>query len=185
VTRVILLAVVVAEILDLVTWMAMPRAAEINPLAQGLHSSSAWLLKSALVLLVFALDEVVRIAPPPRAPTSPSSPTAPRLVRHEAPDIPRGTHTLRGIASWVRASLGPRYLAARMPKGTALRVCGPIGCTSGTVNDYGPRKSVFPGRIVDLSRARFAAVCGDPERLGTCPVRVSRLAPLQLPATDR
>jgi hypothetical protein len=68
VTRVILLAVVVAEILDLVTWMAMPRAAEVNPLAQGLHSSSAWLLKSALVLLVFVLDEVVRIAPPPKYP---------------------------------------------------------------------------------------------------------------------
>jgi hypothetical protein len=66
VTPILVVAVVVAQVLDVVTWMAMPRAAEVNPLAQGLHSSSAWLLKTALVGLVFALDEVVRIAPPPK-----------------------------------------------------------------------------------------------------------------------
>jgi hypothetical protein len=65
-TPVLVVAVVVAQVLDVVTWMAMPRAAEVNPLAQGLHSSSAWLLKTALVGLVFAVDEVVRIAPPPK-----------------------------------------------------------------------------------------------------------------------
>jgi hypothetical protein len=67
-TPVLVVAVVVAQVLDVVTWMAMPRAAEVNPLAQGLHSSSAWLLKTALVGLVFVLDEVVRIAPPPKYP---------------------------------------------------------------------------------------------------------------------
>jgi hypothetical protein len=37
---------------------------------------------------------------------------------------------LRGRASWVRASLGDRYLAARVPRGTILRVCGPLGCVT-------------------------------------------------------
>jgi hypothetical protein len=42
----------------------------------------------------------------------------------------------------------------------------------GVVTDYGPSKRLHPDRIVDLSRARFAKVCGDPETLGTCAVRV-------------
>ena len=82
---------------------------------------------------------------------------------------------LRGRASWVAAWYGASYLAARLPRGTVLRVCGPRGCFVGTVNDYGPSRRIFPNRIVDLSRARFARVCGHPETLGTCPVRVSVL----------
>jgi hypothetical protein len=187
VTRVILLAVVVAEILDLVTWMAMPRAAEVNPLAQGLHSSSAWLLKSALVLLVFVLDEVVRIAPPPKYPVvavvgrqaaelvvvlaiaagcigagsnlavityvaaaetprsapepapiaseatgieqghlEPAVPAripAPRLVRHEAPDVPRGTASWYATSGLVAAA-GPelRRALGRHWRGRVVRV---------------------------------------------------------------
>lgn len=39
-TRVLLVAVVAAQLLDVATWMAMPRAAEVNPLAQGLHSTT-------------------------------------------------------------------------------------------------------------------------------------------------
>jgi hypothetical protein len=79
---------------------------------------------------------------------------------------------LRGFASWVRPSLGPAYLAARMPKGTVLRVCGALGCATRTVTDYGPSKRLHPDRIVDLSRFDFARVCGHPETLGTCRVRV-------------
>lgn len=82
---------------------------------------------------------------------------------------------LHGKASWVRASLGSAYLAARMPKGTILRVCGPLACTVGAVSDRGPRRDIFPDRIVDLSRARFARVCGNPELLGTCDVTVTVL----------
>lgn len=80
--------------------------------------------------------------------------------------------TLRGRASWVRASLGGAYLAARLPKGTRLRVCGPRGCIVGTVNDYGPSRRIVPHRVVDLSRAYFRRVCGDPAK-GTCRVRVA------------
>ena len=97
---------------------------------------------------------------------------------------PNPSPVLRGRASWVRASLGSRYLAARMPKGTVLRICGPLACTTGVVMDYGPSKRLHPDRIVDLSRVRFARVCGDPILLGTCRVRVRILERLVPPATD-
>lgn len=96
---------------------------------------------------------------------------------------PSGT-TLTGRASWVRSSLGPRYLAARMPRGTVLTICGQLDCVTRTVTDYGPSRRKHPGRIVDLSRADFATVCGDPERLGTCPVRVTVHGRLVPPETD-
>jgi hypothetical protein len=95
-----------------------------------------------------------------------------------------GTPVIHGLASWVSASLGARYLAARVPRGTLLQVCGPLACMTRTVTDYGPSKRVFPGRVVDLSRADFVTVCGDPERLGVCPVDVQRVS-LSLPRTDR
>lgn len=105
---------------------------------------------------------------------------APRRV---VPDrISSGT-TLRGRASWVRASLGARYMAARLPRGTILRVCGPLACFTGVVTDYGPSKRKHPDRIVDLSRARFSLVCGDPVTLGTCPVQVW-VVDVRAPETD-
>jgi hypothetical protein len=60
VTRVLVAAVVVAQLLDLATWMAMPRAAEVNPIAIGLHTQSAWLAKGALVLLVLGIQPALR-----------------------------------------------------------------------------------------------------------------------------
>mgnify|MGYP001301455855 CR=1 FL=1 len=104
----------------------------------------------------------------------------------EVPDRnPSGTtSTLRGRASWVRASLGPRYLAARMPRGTVLTICGQLDCVTRTVTDYGPSKRKHPGRIVDMSRADFATICGDPERLGTCAVRVTVHGRIVPPETD-
>ncbi|HEY3544862.1 MAG TPA: hypothetical protein VGK17_02080 [Propionicimonas sp.] len=123
-----------------------------------------------LVLLVLAC-----LLPAPR-PAPAAIPTAEYAVVPERPssgNLPERTEApLTGRASWVRASLGPRYMAARMPRGTRLRVCGPLACFVGVVTDYGPSKRLHPDRIVDLSRARFAKVCGDPERLGTCAVRV-------------
>jgi hypothetical protein len=60
VTRVLAAAVVVAQLLDLATWMAMPRAAEVNAVARGLHSTDAWLLKSLVVVLVVCLQPALR-----------------------------------------------------------------------------------------------------------------------------
>ncbi len=78
---------------------------------------------------------------------------------------------LRGRASWVDPVYGARYLAARMHRGTRLRVCGARGCITGRVNDYGPSRRIYPERIVDLSKSRFREVCGWPG-MGTCRVRV-------------
>jgi hypothetical protein len=55
-TRVLLAAVVVAQVLDLATWSVMPRAAEINPIARGLHSETAWLLKGLAVFAAIAIQ---------------------------------------------------------------------------------------------------------------------------------
>lgn len=96
---------------------------------------------------------------------------------------PNPSPVLRGRASWVRASLGSRYLAARLPKGTVLRICGALGCVTGVVMDYGPSKRLHPDRIVDLSRVDFARICGDPILLGTCRVRV-RVVNVVPPETD-
>ena len=71
-----------------------------------------------------------------------------------------------------------------MPKGTGLRICGALGCVTRIVVDYGPSKRLHPRRIVDLSRADFARICGHPETLGTCPVRVTVLGRIAPPETD-
>jgi hypothetical protein len=111
-----------------------------------------------------ATDPVPTVAPTPK----PKPTKRPRATT-------RTTDGRRGVASWVAASYGADYLAARLPRGTRLRICGPVGCVTGTVNDYGPSKRIHPDRIVDLSRHDFSRVCGHPETLGVCRVRVERL----------
>ena len=114
---------------------------------------------------------------------APSHSTWTRPARTEALTAvqPPSAHTPRspqpaqgqrsGVASWVRASLGAGYLAARLPRGTRLRVCGPLACITRTVNDYGPSVKAFPERIVDLSARDFTRVCG-PLSMGVCRVTV-------------
>lgn len=106
---------------------------------------------------------------------TPSLPAVPSVGPSPAATArPRPPGRIHGVASWVRASLGDHYLAARLPKGTVLRICGSLACVTRTVNDWGPDVRVFPERIVDLSRADFRRVCGDPILLGLCRVTVSR-----------
>ena len=95
-------------------------------------------------------------------------------------------HELRGKASWVRASLGSRYLALREPRGTVATVCGAGGCVTRVVTDFGPSKRVHPDRVADLSAADFVKVCGEPLSVGTCPVTVTLDAEpnVPLPQTD-
>jgi hypothetical protein len=74
----------------------------------------------------------------------------------------------------VRASTGwkqPRYVlrgeasfydngttAMRIPRGTVIVICGDGGCIERTVTDYGPSKA--GGRIIDMDRPDFFAICG-------------------------
>lgn len=91
---------------------------------------------------------------------------------------------LRGTASWVRASLGSRYLAMRIPKGTQVLVCGKQSCVVRVVNDYGPSKRKHPERIADLSAHDFRVICG-PLSMGVCDVTATVLGQIAPPETDR
>ncbi len=76
-----------------------------------------------------------------------------------------GRYTLTGIATFYDNGT----TAMRLPRGTVIRVCGPSGCLVRTVNDYGP---FGKGRIIDLQRADFFAICGCPSWSGTTSVTV-------------
>jgi hypothetical protein len=71
---------------------------------------------------------------------------------------------ISGIASW--GDFGG-HVVTRLPRGTSIFVAGPQGGWTGTSWGYGPAKST--GRIVDLDRQVFAAICGSPSK-GLCRV---------------
>ncbi len=106
----------------------------------------------------------------PAAPASPSTSRPELLTGAPAPTSePLKLVTQSGIAS----TYGPGYdglTAARAPRGTVLQICGPGGCATRTVNDYGPDPDVFPERIVDLDVATFELVCAASWRMGLCNV---------------
>lgn len=59
-TRVLVLAVVLAQLADALTWLAMPAWAEANPLVADMHTDTALLVKGALVVAVLALQLPLR-----------------------------------------------------------------------------------------------------------------------------
>lgn len=63
-------------------------------------------------------------------------------------------YVLRGYATFYDNGT----TAMRLPRGTIIRVCGAVGCLERIVNDYGPRP--VHGRIIDLYRPDFFAICG-------------------------
>ena len=104
----------------------------------------------------------------PRSGGASPSPTA--TVRETSPQPTPGPAratvpvSVSGIASWGDGWTG---VVTRFPRGTPIRVCGPLGCWSGRSVGYGP--AVWTGRIADLSRAVFSEICGDPA-MGLCRV---------------
>ena len=60
--------------------------------------------------------------------------------------------------------------AMRLPRGTVIVICGQAGCIERVVSDYGPVKST--GRIIDMYRPDFFAICGCPWYSGTTWVTV-------------
>lgn len=60
--------------------------------------------------------------------------------------------------------------AMRLPRGTVVVICGAGGCIERTVNDYGPSKA--GGRVVDLYRPDFFAICGCGWWAGTTEVTI-------------
>ncbi len=73
--------------------------------------------------------------------------------------------TVTGTATFYDAGT----TAMRLPAGTVIRVCGAGGCLERTVEDYGPFGS---GRVIDLYRPDFFAICGCPSTSGTAKVTV-------------
>jgi hypothetical protein len=63
--------------------------------------------------------------------------------------------------------------AMRLPRGTTVIICGAGGCVERVINDYGPAANAGLGRIVDLYRPDFFAVCGCPSWSGVTEVTVS------------
>lgn len=57
-----------------------------------------------------------------------------------------------------------------VPRGTTIVICGAGGCIERVVSDYGPVKST--GRIIDMYRPDFFAICGCPWYSGTTTVTV-------------
>ncbi len=88
------------------------------------------------------------------APADPSTrPAVTQPTASAGRDWKPGRYKLTGWASFYDNGT----TAMRLPRGTIARICGPGGCILRIVTDYGPQK---PGRIVDMYRPDFFAICG-------------------------
>ena len=91
----------------------------------------------------------------------------------DQPGAPAGTvwkppkYTISGYATFYDNGT----TAMRLPRGTIVRICGNGGCLERVINDYGPYN--VKGRIVDLYRPDFFAICGCAWFAGTTYVTVS------------
>jgi hypothetical protein len=75
--------------------------------------------------------------------------------------------SLSGYASFY--DFGTTAMEA-VPRGTTIVICGAAGCIQRVVNDYGPSKST--GRVIDMYRPDFFAICGCGSWSGTTWVTV-------------
>lgn len=104
------------------------------------------------------------------APTPVLSPEpTPRPTTKPKPQTTSGPSVvLRGEASWGYGFKG--NVVTRYPRGTHIRVCGPIGCT-GLVHSWGYGPAKYTGRIADLDVNVFEDVCG-PRGVGVCDIKL-------------
>jgi len=84
-----------------------------------------------------------------------------------SPKVTTGpSRVITGEASWGYGFKG--HVVTRYPRGTVIRVCGPIGCT-GKVRSWGYGPAKRTGRIADLDVNVFEDVCG-PRGRGVCDI---------------
>jgi hypothetical protein len=76
-----------------------------------------------------------------------------RVIRGAASFYDNGTTAMRDV-----------------PRGTTIVICGNGGCIERVVNDYGPAKRT--GRIIDMDRPDFFAICGCSSISGTTTVTI-------------
>jgi hypothetical protein len=77
-------------------------------------------------------------------------------------------YSLSGIASFY--DYGTTAMRD-VPRGTTIVICGAAGCIERIVNDYGP--SAAGGRLIDMYRPDFFAICGCGWWSGTTQVTVN------------
>ncbi len=75
-------------------------------------------------------------------------------------------YSVSGIASFYDNGT----TAMRLPRGTVVVICGAAGCLERVINDYGP--SASGGRLIDMYRPDFFAICGCPSWEGLTQVTV-------------
>ena len=160
----ILAAIVVAFIIGLIAGATLTRGAEASRPAPVTGFVPFPSLAATPVPSAVATVGPVALPIPPRPPI-----VSQHAVARTRPAATPAAHAaLRGVASWGDGWTG---VVTRLPRGTAIRVCGPLGCWSGRSVGYGP--AARTGRVADLSRAVFARICGSPS-MGLCPVTVTR-----------
>ncbi len=96
------------------------------------------------------------------------APSRPRVTQpgaHGGFDWKPPRYSITGIATFYDNGT----TAMRLPRGTIIRVCGANGCLERVVDDYGP---LGQGRIIDLYRPDFFAICGCASWAGTTQVTV-------------
>lgn len=104
-------------------------------------------------------DRVRALAVPTGRPSTPQPRSASGF------DWKPARYTITGIATFYDHGT----TAMRLPRGTVIRICGAGGCIERVVSDYGP---FGRGRVVDLHRPDFFAICGCASWAGTTPVTV-------------
>ena len=129
-----------------------------GPFALDLAASSAGTLDLAATFAEAGPDApvVVGLRPAPALP----SPNATWTWK------PAGA-TISGAASFYDSGTTAMRDVAR---GTAIVICGRGGCIERVVTDYGPAKST--GRVIDMYRPDFFAICGCGWWSGTTTVTV-------------
>jgi hypothetical protein len=99
----------------------------------------------------------------------PSRPTVFVPAAHGGSALKPPRYTMTGKATFYDNGT----TAMRLPRGTTVIICGAGGCLERVINDYGPAANAGLGRIVDLYRPDFFAVCGCPSWSGITEVTVS------------
>jgi hypothetical protein len=113
------------------------------------------------------LADPVALTEPGRAPKAPRSrPVAVQPGVSSGADWKPPLSRLSGQATFYNNGT----TAMRLPLGTVVVICGAGGCIERTVTDYGPTK---PGRIIDMYRPDFFAICGCASWSGTTSVSIA------------
>ncbi len=97
-----------------------------------------------------------------------TSRAAPAKAKKPVASTPRTPKAVfHGLASWYDNGT----TAMRLPRGTRVKICGPAGCVTRTISDWGPAKRLG-NRVVDLTPADFRRITGKSLGAGLAEVTV-------------